>query len=341
MLEIDGSHEEGGGQLLRTSLSLSALLQEPFRINNIRANRPKPGLQAQHLTAVNAAAAVSRAAVEGNEIGSQSLSFAPRGVFPGDYSFDIPTAGSALLVLQTILPPLLFAPSPSRLSISGGTHVPWSPCFEYVEQVFAPAMKKMGAEFSLSLQRPGFYPAGGGKITAEINPAKPLNPFSLQARGSLKEISGVSVASSLPIAIAERQKTSALKQLARLPCQKSIEAKTLGSASPGTYVFLSAEYENIRAGFFSLGARGKPAEAVGKEAAEALLKFDSSSASVDAHLADQLLLYCALAGGESRFTAEQITPHLTSNVAVIKKFIPEAEISVDGNDIVVIGAGFK
>jgi len=341
-IEIDGSHSEGGGQLLRTSLSLSLLLQEPFRISGIRANRPNPGLQAQHLTAVNAAAAISNAAVQGNSIGSQSLSFSPRGIFPGSHSFDIPTAGSAILVLQAILPPLLFAPAPSNISVSGGTHVSWSPCFEYADKVFLPSLAMMGASASLKLERIGFYPAGGGRISAEITPvAGALTPLSLKEKGPLAQISGVSVASSLPAAIAGRQKSAALAKLVSIACPKSIEAKAAESPSPGTYLFLSAEYKNLAEGFFALGAKGRPAEKVGEEAAAALAKFDSSPAAVDAHLADQLLLYCALARGTSAFTAEEITPHFKSNALVIRQFLPKAEISFDGNAVSVKGAGFK
>ncbi|MFH1106452.1 MAG: RNA 3'-terminal phosphate cyclase [Candidatus Micrarchaeota archaeon] len=342
MISIDGSQSEGGGQILRTALSLSVLLQVPFKIAGIRTSRPNPGLQAQHLAAVNALAEISRAQVSGNSLGSPCLSFSPQGLFPGGHSFSVSTAGSSLLVLQTLLPPLLYASSPSRIEISGGTHVPWSPCFDYAEKVFAPAIRRMGAGISLHLHRHGFYPAGGGRISAEITtPQLPLTPFALPARGALKSVSGVSLASSLPALIAERQKSSALAALSGLSCPKSVEIRGAESASPGTCVFLQAEYGHCTEGFSSLGAKGRPAEAVGAEAARALLEFDSSHASVDAFLADQLLPYCALAAGESSFTVPEASSHFKTNAAVIREFLPEVEISASGAIVRVKGCGFQ
>ncbi|MFH1200104.1 MAG: RNA 3'-terminal phosphate cyclase [Candidatus Micrarchaeota archaeon] len=346
MIEIDGSLHGGGGQVLRTALSLSVALQKPFRITNIRASRPNPGLAAQHITAVRACAAISRAKMEGDSLGSRELVFSPNGIVAGDYSFDVsavnPSAGSAVLVLQSILPPLLYAPGRSRVSIIGGTHVPWSPCYDYAEKVFLPAIARIGAAASASLQRRGFYPSGAGKITAQIEPldtGRALSPFVLESRGILKSVSGESVASSLPLSIAERQKSAALSALAPLQCGKKISCQRGESASPGTFAFLAADYGNTCEGFFSLGAKGKSAEAVGKEAAGALLKFDSSAASVDEHLADQLLAYCALAQGESKFTVPEVTAHFTANAETVKLFLPGVKISSDGIHVSVIGAG--
>ncbi|HDP88421.1 MAG TPA: RNA 3'-phosphate cyclase [Thioalkalivibrio sp.] len=185
MLSIDGSMGEGGGQVLRSSLALSLCLGRPFRMTRIRAARSRPGLQRQHLAAVRAAAAIGHARVAGDELHSQTLEFAPAGVAPGDYRFDIGSAGSTALVLQTVLPPLLTADGPSRLVIQGGTHNPMAPTFEFIRDAFLPLLVRMGPRLAIALHRPGFYPVGGGELVVSVDPVPVLAPLSLHARGEL------------------------------------------------------------------------------------------------------------------------------------------------------------
>lgn len=324
MLEIDGSRGEGGGQVLRTSLSLSCLLGTPFRIRNIRSNRPRPGLAPQHLTVVRALASICGARVDGDSTGSLELSFSPRQVGPGEYRFDVGTAGSSLLVLQALLPPLLLGNGKSRLWVSGGTHVPFSPCFEYVDRIFLPALRSIGAEVRLKIEAYGFYPKGGGRVRADVCPCRGMTGIRTLTRGPLLRIKGVSGACRLPISIAERQREAAARRLRSLPATEppsfEVDATTPPGSAPGTFLFLEAEYGNTRAGVSSLGAIGKRAEEVGREAADALLSHHEAGAALDPHLADQLIPYLALAGGGSSFTTSRITRHLLTNLETVRLF---------------------
>ena len=216
-IHIDGSQGEGGGQVLRSALSLSTITGQPVRITNIRANRPKPGLMAQHLKSVDAAAAVSKAEVIGASLYSQIIEFYPSQIRSGRYQWDIQTAGSTSLVLQTIFYPLSLANSASTVIITGGTHVSWSPCFHYLAMHWMPYLRQMGFEFQLTLDQPGFYPRGGGRITANIRPSRKILPIHLTQRGKLLQITGISAVASLKRSIAERQKRQALLRLQALP----------------------------------------------------------------------------------------------------------------------------
>ncbi|MFP3982138.1 MAG: RNA 3'-terminal phosphate cyclase [Desulfurivibrionaceae bacterium] len=330
MLDIDGSMGEGGGQVLRSSLTLAAITGKTFRMKNIRAGRSKPGLRPQHLRAVEAAAQICRAGVNGAEIGSGQLIFRPGQVAAGNYHFDIGTAGSSSLVLQTILLPLSSAGQKSRVTVTGGTHVPWSPCFEYLERHWCVFLDRLGIAAGLTLVQAGFYPKGGGCVRAEIYPMVGLKPLTLVERGRLLKIQGFSGSADLPDHIAERQRRRALDRLAENHQVSNIEISRMSAFSPGTVLFLLAEFENGQCCFFGLGERGKPAEQVADEAVDALEDFLATEAAIDHYLADQLLLPLALAEGTSRLSTSKITTHLLTNARVIRIFLP-VEIKIRGN----------
>jgi RNA 3'-terminal phosphate cyclase (ATP) len=330
MIEIDGAKGEGGGQILRSALTLSLMTNRHFRILNIRARRSKPGLRPQHLTSVNAAASVGQAQVEGACLGSREIEFRPSSIHPGTYRFEIPTAGSTSLVLQTVFLPLSTAEAPSEIEIIGGTHVPWSPCFHYLEANWLPAMRLQGFRADLVLEIAGFYPQGGGRIRALIQPLKkPIAPLKRIQRGNLQRIRGLSTVSNLQERIAHRQRKRAVKRLADLGCPVEIEIRTLPSPGKGSLLLLQAEFESGQACYFGLGARGKPAERVADEAVDALLTFLRGGGVVDKYLADQLLLPLAFAEGDSEFRTSNITQHLLTNAEVIRAF-GAAEIDVRG-----------
>jgi RNA 3'-terminal phosphate cyclase (ATP) len=323
-LDIDGSMGEGGGQVLRSSLSLSILTQQPMRLANIRANRDKPGLRPQHLVAVRSAARISSAVVRGDRVGSTAISFDPGPAKPGDYLFDIGTAGATSLVMQTLLPPLALADGPSTVTVHGGTHVPWSPCFHYLDRDWRPFLNRIGIDVELELQMAGFYPRGGGQIAARLPGGGAVRGLQLTDRGRLVGIRGLSAVADLPLEIAERQRNRALKRLERLAVEADteIEISSLPTRSKGTLLLLLAEFEHSRACFFALGARGKRAETVADEAVEYLAEFFATSATVDRWLADQLLLPLSLAGENSAFVTSRVTSHLLTNAEVIGRFLP-------------------
>jgi RNA 3'-terminal phosphate cyclase (ATP) len=321
-VEIDGSMGEGGGQVLRTSLSLSVLTGRGLRLVNIRARRAKPGLMAQHLKAVEAAAAISGARVEGAQLASGSLLFEPREIRAGAYSFDIGTAGSTSLVLQTILVPLGFAPDASTVVVTGGTHVPWSPSFHYLDWQWAPFLRSIGFDLRLEMEQAGFYPRGGGRVRATIRPSARREPLRLTARGKLMKIRGISGVARLDRKIAERQERRACERLEGLCSEIAIEIVQVPAASPGTFLLLLAECEHSQACYCALGARGKPAEKVADEAAEGMAEFLAGNGAVDPWLADQLILPLAVAGGESEVRTARVTRHLLTNAQVVKEFLP-------------------
>lgn len=323
MIEIDGSYGEGGGQILRTSLSLSCLFGKPFRIFDIRKARKKPGLMPQHLTAVRAAQMLSGAKVSGDRHGSTELIFSPGKIRGGHFSFDIGTAGSIALVLQTLFPALIFSGQKSRLIISGGTHVPFSPSIDYLRNIFALTLKKMGITLNLAIESYGFYPRGGGKVRAEIFPSTTVNPVKVSERGKVIRLKGYSGVGNLPLSIAERQRNTFVEKVHEVLGKTfPIDIEVVDAPTPGqgTFLFAAAESEHCIAGFASLGERGKKAEVVGAEAAAELLDYFESGAALDHHLADQIALYLALAKGESSFTTSKITSHLLTNLWAISLF---------------------
>jgi RNA 3'-terminal phosphate cyclase (ATP) len=323
LIEIDGSYGEGGGQILRTALALSAILRKPFAISHIRSKRKNPGLQAQHLEAVEALARITEAQTEGVKFGSQKITFIPQTILPGEYQFEVRTAGSVTLLLQAIFLPLCFSKGISNVTLIGGTHVQWSPSFHYLSEVFLPTLKKIGVSAEVAIEKWGFYPKGAGRIQLRINPLQELRPISLVDRGSLKKIRGISAISDLPRHVADRQKEQALKR-SQQELQMDAEITVLDnvpSNGPGSFLFLLAEYERVLAGFSSLGVRGKPAEQVADEAIDSLKDYLESEGCIDSHLADQLVPFMALAKGNSSFTTIRITEHLLTNLWVIQHFL--------------------
>lgn len=327
LVQINGALGEGGGQILRSSLTLSILSRRGFVIQNIRQARGKPGLMAQHLAAVDAAAKISAAQVDGASLGSTELRFIPAAIRSGRYRFCIRTAGSACLVLQTVLLPLSRAGSASSFQISGGTHVPWSPCYHYLEQQWLPYLRRIGIHASLTLDRSGYYPQGGGQISGVVRPAGNITPLILEERGRLLGIEGISAVSNLKREIAERQKRQATGRLLKfffdqpLPSLR-IRLEELPSTGKGTLLLLKATFENGSGCFFGLGEIGKPAERVADLAVDELLGFMETTGPIDAYLADQLLLPLALADGPSRLRTPEISAHLLSNAAALEAFLP-------------------
>ncbi len=330
MIEINGAQGEGGGQILRTSLTLSALTKSPVHINHIRANRRQPGLRPQHLAAVNAIAKLTEAKVTGAHLNSVELTLVPAALRPGRYRFEISTAGSLPLVFQTIFLPLSSAAGTSEIALTGGTHVPWSPVFHYLDEQWLPVMRALGFRGSLTLQKAGFYPQGGGEVKAKILPAQDLQPFSCENSGTLTRIRGLSGVANLDETIAKRQKHQALRRL--YPLCKDTKIKTLVLPSPGkgTFILLTAEFSNGGSACYSaLGAPGKPAEHVADEAVDLLLTFLKTDGCVDQYLADQLLLPLSMINGTSSFRTSSVTQHLLTNAHVIKHFLP-VELEIDG-----------
>lgn len=350
IVKIDGSHGEGGGQILRTGLALSAILGRPLEIFNIRVGRKEPGLKPQHVMSAKAVAALTDGRLGGAELNSQIMRFFPCKILNGRYSFDVASikasAGATGLIFQTIIPVLSFANGPSEVSIAGGTHVPWSPPVDYLQEVFIPTVASMGLKVNMTIQRCGFYPIGGGRIDIAVKPcSKPLEPINLIERGKIKRLTVTSAVANLPVSIAERQKDRALKKLQTANCKFQNEIKEVTSPGKGTFLFILAEFENIKAGFIGLGAIGKRAEAVADEAADECLQYWKRKGALDPHLSDQIVLYMALAEGQSAFTTTRITNHLLTNIWVIEQFLP-VKFEVKGNVgeegvVFVKGAGFK
>jgi RNA 3'-terminal phosphate cyclase (ATP) len=343
MVVIDGSYGEGGGQVLRTALTLAVLTGRPTHIEHIRAGRRKPGLRPQHLTAVRAAAAVCGARLEGDELGSQTLSLVPDGPpVPGMYTFDVGeaarggSAGSVSLVLQTVLLPLALAEGESHLTLRGGTHVPWAPSISYLEHVFSPTLARMGVGAQVELMRWGFYPAGGGEVQVRIMGWEgALRPILLTERGKLQRIWGTAAVTNLPAHIPQRMAARACNVLAEEGLQAQVEPRRLRGVGPGAGIFLFAEYvaspsgEAATAGFTAYGRKGLPAERVAEMACQEILAHHRSGAPVDPHLADQLVLPMALADGESQVRTSQVSQHLLTNVWVVRKFLAR-DVRVEG-----------
>jgi RNA 3'-terminal phosphate cyclase (ATP) len=321
VIQIDGGQREGGGQILRTALTLAAVRGVPIQVRAIRAGRRTPGLQAQHLTAVKALAAICGAEVQGASLGSQVLTFVPGPVRPGEYRFDVETAGSTVLVLQAILLPLALAGGASRITLLGGTHVPGSPPAEYVQAVFLPCLVRMGVHASLEILRWGFYPKGGGQLVLDTGGRAVLLPLALVHRDGPLSVRGVSTVADLPRGIADRQRAHALQRLEAAGQSAVIEVGEVVASNPGSALFLAAHATGSCGGFSALGARGKRAETVADEAVEALLEFAGTDAGCDPHLADQLVVPMALAAGTSRFTTGRLTPHLATALALVQQIL--------------------
>jgi RNA 3'-terminal phosphate cyclase (ATP) len=320
VIAIDGSLGEGGGQVLRTSLSLSVITGKSFRIENIRAKRKTAGLLRQHLTAVNACAEIGGASVEGAQLGSTALTFVPGpAVRAGQYRFAIGTAGSTMLVLQTVLLPLALAGGASEVVLEGGTHNPTAPPFDFIDCAFLPLLRRMGADVRAELIRPGFYPAGGGELRVHIAPATQLGRLELEERGAIVRRLARAVVANLPYTIAQREVQTVAEELGW--GEECLQAHTLtGSAGPGNAVSIIIESEHVTDVFTAFGARGITAERVAQDAAQQARRYLNSSAAIGEHLADQLLLPLALSAGGS-FTTTPLSSHATTNIEVIHRFV--------------------
>ncbi|MBW4593183.1 MAG: RNA 3'-phosphate cyclase [Brasilonema angustatum HA4187-MV1] len=327
MIHIDGSYGEGGGQILRTSLSLAAITGDSIQIENIRAGRSKPGLAAQHLTSVRAAAAICNAKVRGDALGSMTLEFIPgNSVQAGSYTFDVSeareggSAGAVTLVLQTILLPLVLATGDSQVTLKGGTHVSHSPSVNYIQQVYLPTLQRMGVQVEVKLNAWGWYPQGGGEVELLVSGGSKLGGINLVERGDLQQVRGLAVVTELPSHIPQRIASRAENVLREAQLKPAVQPLRAKGVAPGAGLFLTAEYENSLAGFGALGRLGLPAEKVANMACEELLEFHQTGAPVDEHLGDQLLLPAALASTGSEYRVAKVSQHLTTNAWVIEKF---------------------
>lgn len=318
MLILDGSMGEGGGQILRTSLALSMATRTPVRIEKIRARRRKPGLMRQHLTAVKAAAAVSHARVEGVARGSGCVTFEPGEIEAGEYCFDVGTAGSATLVLQTVLPALLTAQGPSTLVLEGGTHNPFAPPFPFLDRAYLPLINRMGPEVRADLEQHGFFPAGGGRFRVEIRPCVDLTGLHILERGEIRIQRARALVARLQASIGQREIRRVEE---RLSWDRScLEVEEVHSDGPGNVLLLEVQSEHVTEVFTGFGKRGVPAERVADGAVNEARRYLASGVPVGVHLADQLLLPLALAGGGSIRTLEP-TQHTRTNIEVLKRFL--------------------
>lgn len=347
-LTIDGSQGEGGGQVLRTSLSLSALTGRPVRMINIRAGRSRPGLRPQHLTAVRAVAAVCDAELEGDEIDSQTLIFHPAGPpHSDDYVFDVEdaalhgSAGSVTLLFQALLWPLVFAETESRVTLRGGTHVPFSPPYHYLAEVARPAFRQFNAFFDVELEAWGWMQAGKGELSATISPVPRLVPESFE-RVPATRVYGVAAVTNLPAHIPQRMASRAHNLLREGGFKTSIRPVRESGEGPGAGLFLWIS----QAGFGMLGRQGWPSEKVAEEAVAELLAFvENETAAVDPYLADQLLIPMALADGRSTYTTNRLTGHTLTNAALIRNWL-DVSIMIEGERdqpgrVTVEGMGFS
>ncbi len=321
VIRIDADQGEGGGQVLRTALALSAVRGVPVELQGIRARRKNPGLQAQHLTAVRALADICGAEVGGAVLGSRELRFVPGPVRPGVYHFDIGTAGSIPLVLQAVLLPLALASGPSRLTLTGGTHVPWSPPADYVREILFPCLGQIGVRARLEIGRWGFYPMGGGRVVVEVAGGAVPSPLTLVRRAGGVSVRGLSAVSRLPHEVAERLRTRAVERLAEAGYRADIQTREIDALDEGSFLFLAADHGSGRAGFSGLGGRGEDAERVADATLDSLLQFAGSEAVCDPYLADQLVVPLALATGTSRLTTSRVTPHLLTAIALTQQLL--------------------
>jgi RNA 3'-terminal phosphate cyclase (ATP) len=326
MITIDGSQGEGGGQVLRSSLALSLVTGKPFAITNIRAGRKKPGLMRQHLTAVNAAAEVGHANVTGASLRSTELTFEPGALRPGEHHFAVGTAGSATLVLQTVLPALLCASGPSTLRLEGGTHNPWAPPFDFLLKAFLPLINRTGPTVDATLVRPSFYPAGGGEFHVTITPADKLAPIELLDRGEVQKVTATARVAHLHRNIADRELRVIAAKLGLTEENLSAEEVT-GSRGPGNVVTIEVECEHLTEVFTGFGERQVPAETVADKAVQEARRYLSKGAAVGEHLTDQLLIPLALAGGGA-FRTVGLSRHAQTNIEVIKAFL-DVEFDID------------
>ena len=333
-LEIDGSEGEGGGQIVRTSLALSACTGRPVAIRRIRAGRKKPGLMRQHLTSAQAAARVCSAQLEGAAIGATEIEFRPNTIAPGEFRFAVGSAGSTTLVLQTVLPPLLRSGGVSTVEITGGTHNPWSPPFDFLARSFLPLLQRFGVKVEAELKRPGFFPAGGGQIRVRIEAPDSLRPTELLERGEVVRRRAVARIAELDHEIAERELGVVRRKLGFRPDELELDA-VRGSLGPGNVIAIEHECEHVTEVHTGFGERGVKAERVAGRAVNEARQWLASGVPVGEHLADQLLIPMALAG-RGAFRTQKPTLHTTTNCEVIERFLPvRFDVTEDGDAWVV------
>jgi RNA 3'-terminal phosphate cyclase (ATP) len=320
LITIDGSQGEGGGQVLRTALALSLVTGRPFRIDRIRAGRPRPGLLRQHLTAVQAACEVSRARAMGADLGSLQLSFEPGPVRGGEYRFAVGTAGSATLVLQTVLVPLALAGTPSRLVLEGGTHNPFAPPFDFLARTFLPTFGRMGPGVEARLERHGFYPAGGGRFHVTVEPRPALAPISLAERSEPVSVSARAVVACLPEKIGVRE-IAVVRQRLGLAREACLVQRVADSIGPGNVLVLSLESAGIVEVVTGFGEKAVSAERVADAACDQAVRYLDAGVPVGEHLADQLLVPFGVAGGGT-FRTTRPSSHTETNARVVSAFLP-------------------
>jgi len=352
-LEIDGSMGEGGGQVLRTAVALSALLRKPIRVFNIRAKRSNPGLRPQHFAAVNAVARLTGARVEGLEVGSRQIVFTPGEAEVLERVLDVGTAGSIPLVLQALMPVLAFSSRGASLTLKGGTNNPRAPPIDYVKEVLAKTLAEMGYLVEIAVERRGFYPRGGGIVRFSSKPVRVLKPFNLTVFPGLRSVRILVYSSRLPRHVADRIARSASQELSRrlgVEPMVEVEFMTGGESNapldPGCGIMILGMLENnIVFASSSLGEKGKPSERVGLEAASEFVRQVETRAPVDKNLADQLVVYAALAEGVSRLRTCEITLHTLTTIRLVELFLP-VRFRVEGSlgspgGYTVEGVGFQ
>jgi RNA 3'-terminal phosphate cyclase (ATP) len=325
-VEIDGSVGEGGGQILRSALALSMCTGRAITLRHIRARRPRPGLMRQHLTCVQAAATVCGAVVEGAELGAQTLHFQPGLVRAGDYTFQVSSAGSCTLVLQTVLPALMMCAAPSRVTLGGGTHNPMAPPYHFIERSFVPLLRRLGVGIELELRRLGFYPAGGGEFSAQIQPLPAgLLPFDLTARGLLQAAYAEVFAPALPSSVAPRE-LAALASATGWSGEQLRTPPVRQNEGPGNALLATLAYAQVCEVVTGFGQKGVRSEQVAGGVVREMRAYQASEGALGPHLADQWLLPLALAvaarGGQAAFTCTELTEHATTNIGVIERFLP-------------------
>lgn len=339
MIEIDGGAGEGGGQVVRTALGLSLVTGKPFQINNIRGRRRKPGLLRQHLTAVRAATEIGKAKAQGDQLGSAQLTFEPKGITAGNYSVSIGTAGSCTLVLQAILPALLVAEGVSEMTIEGGTHNPMAPPFDFLQKTFLPQLQKMGVKISATLERPGFYPAGGGRIRVRVAPVAKLLPLELLSRGTIS-ISARALCAQLPGHIARRELNQIQRKLG-VPEERT-EQVLLKKYGPGNCVSIFVHSDTLTETFTGFGEMNVKAEKVAARTVKEVREYLKTESPVGPYLADQLLIPMAMAGA-GRFRTGPLSSHTQTNMEIIGKFLEVSFVQRQVNDtsweISVISSG--
>jgi RNA 3'-phosphate cyclase len=299
---------------------LAAVTGTAVRVNNIRAGRPKPGLAAQHVAALRAVAELSNAKVDGLQVGSREIAITPGRLRGGQFTFDVGTAGSVTLVLQACLPAALRAPQPVELHLIGGTDVPWSPPLDYFRFVFLPLLARMGGQVAVDVVRRGYYPRGGGEIRVKVVPSPEFRPLLVEPPGSLRRVRGIAHTGNLPGDVAHRMKTAAMRRFVGI-ANIQIDETSEGAIGPGGAIVLWTEHENTGLGASGLAAKGVPAESLGQAAADEVVEDLKSHASLDVHAADQVLVYCALAADESRFSAREVSPHAETTMWLLEKVL--------------------